>query len=98
MGLKGKHEHLKPYCALGFDSKEHTATDVINDDEYFTYDAANSYIRASNLRNETESNAKVTLVSCFVECCFDALLSKQHNVSESPGYEKVLKQYGRRQE
>ena len=73
-------------------------TDIINDDEYFTYDAAKSCISAANLRNETELNAKVTLVSYLVECCFDVLLSKQHNVSESPGYEKVLKQYGRRQE
>ena len=63
MGLKGKYGDLKPYCALEFDSKEHTAIDVINNDEYFTCDTANSYIRALNLQNQIESNAKVTLIS-----------------------------------
>ena len=38
------------------------------------------------------------VISYLVACCFDVLLSKQHNVSESPGYEKLLKQFGRRQE
>ena len=98
MGLKGKYEHLKPHCAMGFDSKERTATDVIDDDEYFTCNAANSYISSAKLRNDAELNAKITLISYLVECCFDALLSKQHNVSESPGCKKVLKQFGRRQE
>ena len=83
---------------MGFDSKEHAATDVINDDEYFTCNAGNSCIRSSTLQNETESNTKVTLVSYLVKCCFDVLLLKQHNVSESLGYEKVLKQHGRYQE
>ena len=58
---------------------------------------------AKNLRSKfddvsTENTNPNVLVSYLVECCFDVLLSKQHNVSESPGYEKVLKQYGRRQE
>ena len=55
-------------------------------------------LNSANLRNDTIINAKITLISYLVECCYDIILSKQHNVSESPGYEKIVKQFGRRQE
>ena len=67
MGLKGKYEWLKPYCALGFDSNEHTATDIINDDDFFIYETAKSYLNSANLRNDTIANAKITLISYLVE-------------------------------
>ena len=91
MGLKGKYEWLKPYCALGFDSNEHAATDIINDDDFFTCKIAKAYLDSANLRNNTIMNAKITLIFYLVECCYDIILSKQHNVSESPGYEKIVK-------
>ena len=48
--------------------------------------------------NILKDNKKKIDVINKLMCCFDILLSKQHNVSESPGYEKILKQFGRRQE
>ena len=45
-----------------------------------------------------ERKNKSTTAPNTVECCYDIILSKQHSVSESPGYEKIVKQFGRRQE
>ena len=98
IGLKGKHEWLKLYCAFGLDAKSNAAVNVIKDNNYFNYESATSYLDSIHLRNESMTSTKITLISYLFECCYDILLSKQHNISESPGYEKIVKQFGRRQD
>ena len=62
------------------------------------FERAKSYLNSTNLQNDTIINSKITLISYLVECCYDIILLKQRNVLESPGYEKVVKQFGRCQE
>ena len=98
MGLKGKHDWLKSHCAFGLDSTSIAAMKVIEDDEHFNYEAATSCLNSAHLRNEKVAAGKKRLVSHLNEYCYDILLSKQHNVSESPGYECMVRQYGGRQD
>ena len=43
-------------------------------------------------------NAKLEMVSYFFELAYDLCLSPQDNVSQSPGFEKYIGQYGRGRE
>ena len=74
------------------------AVNVINDEQYFNYESAKSYLNSTSLRNENVTTAKKNLISYLFECCYDVMLSNEHNVSESPGFESIVKQYGRRED
>ena len=43
-------------------------------------------------------NAKLEMVAYFFELAYDLCLSPQDNVSQSPGFEKYIGQYGRGRE
>ena len=58
MDLKGKCEWLKPHCALGFDSNQHSAINIINDDNYLNYEFAKLHLNSANLHNESITTAK----------------------------------------
>ena len=67
MGLKGKCGWLKAYCAFGLDSTSIAAMKVIEDDEYFNYETATSYLNSAHLRDETVTIGKKRLISYLNE-------------------------------
>ena len=70
------------------------AQNVINSN-YFNYSAAKTYLDSCQQRNENLDATKQTIISYLFECCYDILLSCECNVSQSPGYECITRQYGR---
>ena len=95
LGLKGTHEHLQPCTAFGCNPKKQNAVDEITtSSNYFDWSKASSYFQTLKTKNESVQSAKHVLVACLFECCYDLLLSKQHNVSNIPGYESITGQCG----
>ena len=61
---------------------------------FFNWNAAQPYFESLNSKNKSVQSAKHILLSYLIECCYDLLLSKQHNASDSPGFESIHGQCG----
>ena len=62
IGTKCKYEWLTPCCAFGFHKNMQVAINVVNDEQHFNYESAESHLNATSLRNENVTTAK--------KCCF----------------------------
>ena len=94
LGLQGKYEHLQPCCGFGHHPKPRYKIEYIMKSELFNWDQDESYLEKIRGKNECVTSAKFILTSYLFECCYDLLLSKKHNVSNSLGFESVTGQHG----
>ena len=94
LGLQGKHEHLQPNCGFGCHPKSRYKIEDIMKSEHFNWDQGESYLERIRGKNECVTSAKFTLTSYLFECCYDLLLSKKCDASNSPGLESVTGQHG----
>ena len=94
IGLKGTYECLQPYIAFGYNQHKQNAVDeIIRSSTYFDWNKATIHFQRLQAKNEIAQSAKHILVPYLFECCYDLLLSKNHNVSNNPGYESITGQY-----
>ena len=94
LGQQGKHEHLRPHCAFGYNPNEQNAVEEIISTQFLNWDAAQPHFESLKSKNKSAQSAKHISLSCLIECCCDLSLSKQHNVSDSPGFESIHGQHG----
>ena len=97
----GEFEQLKLYCGLGFDpSHEYHKALYLTSAEHAVFDWSNIAIKKIMQVNFSSGSKglfakQLTMVAYLCELAYDLSLSKEYNVSESPGFETPLGIFGK---
>ena len=92
-GRTAYHEELQAYCAIGI--KRSNVESIVDESEegIFNWTADSKKSLNNTSRNATiRKEKKIELVEYLLEHVFELLLSKENDVSTSPGFERYLLQ------
>jgi hypothetical protein len=92
----GTHQQLKWFLGLVFDSTNRAAMNVLIKKGLFVWSRRTMAMasRATIAGAPSTADKQLHLVAYSLELIFDTLLARAHNVSQSPGFEAFIGQFG----
>jgi hypothetical protein len=99
LNILGHFENLTQYCAFPIDrSKQNLIKKICNPNGQFLEWPTNVLqiiSKDGQVKGNEFVDIQLDLVSYLFELCYDLCLSRHNNISQSPGFEKFIGQFGK---
>ena len=99
LDILGHFENLKQYCGFAIDrSNLVLITKICNPNGQFLQWPKNILqiiSKDGNVKGSELMDVQLDLVSYLFELCYDLCLSRHNNISQIPGFEKFIGQFGK---